>query len=154
MMTDMQDRNANAPDTATQTVLTIIMPAYNEQEAIEEAVADVRDNVLDKIPGSKLLVVNDGSKDRTGELLDAMHAQDDRVCVHHKKNGGHGPAIMTGLDNAESDYVFLVDSDLQMPLEPFDKLWNVVANEGKDGAFGVRPDSALNGFVKMGRRMS
>lgn len=121
------------------TKLTVVMPAYNEEAAIEEAVADVRRNVLDAIPGSELVVVNDGSRDRTGEILDRLAAEDGRVRVVHKPNGGHGPAIITGLGQARGEYVFLVDSDLQIPLEAFGPLWEATQQGGRyDCAFGVR----------------
>jgi glycosyltransferase involved in cell wall biosynthesis len=113
------------------------MPAYNEEGAIAEAVAEVRQWVLDRVPGSELVVVNDGSRDRTGELLDAIAAQDSRVRVIHKKNGGHGPALRTGLDMARGDALFLIDSDRQIPLDAFGPLWQAVES-GRDGAFGIR----------------
>jgi glycosyltransferase involved in cell wall biosynthesis len=117
--------------------LTVIMPAYNEQEAIEAAVREVRESVLDVVPNSSLLVVNDGSKDKTGEILDRLVAADARVQVVHKKNGGHGPALLTGLSSANAECYMLVDSDLQIPMNAFGPLWNAVRN-GADAAFGMR----------------
>lgn len=117
--------------------LSVVMPAYNEADGIHAAVDAVRSNVLDLVPRSELVVVNDGSRDNTGAILDAMAALDPRVRVVHKANGGHGPAIMTGLSAAEGEYVFLVDSDNQIPLEEFAPFWAAVTG-GKDAAFGVR----------------
>lgn len=117
--------------------LSVIMPAYNEEGAIAEAVAEVQQHVLDRIPGAELVVVNDGSRDGTGRLLDEIAARDGRVRVIHKKNGGHGPALRTGLDQARGDALFLIDSDRQIPLDAFAPLWRAI-EEGKDGAFGVR----------------
>ena len=122
--------------TATPT-LSVIMPAYNEEGAITAAVAEVRDFVLDKVPGSELVVVNDGSRDRTGPILDELTATDPRVRVIHKPNGGHGPALRTGLDQAQGAALMLIDSDRQIPLTGFPPLWDAV-NAGKDGAFGLR----------------
>ena len=117
--------------------LSVVMPAYNEADGIHAAVDAVRSNVLDRVPGSELVVVNDGSRDNTGSILDAIAALDPRVRVVHKPNGGHGPAIMTGLSAARGEYVFLVDSDNQIPLEEFAPFWDA-AMAGKDAAFGVR----------------
>ena len=50
--------------------LSVVMPCYNEEEVIHEAVADVVRHVLDLVPGSELVAVNDGSRDSTGEILD------------------------------------------------------------------------------------
>ncbi len=113
------------------------MPAYNEEDGIEVAVEAVREHVLDRVPNSELVVVNDGSRDGTGPLLDRLAAADPRVRVIHKANGGHGPAIMTGLGEATGEYVFLIDSDNQIPLEEFAPFWSAV-QDGNDAAFGVR----------------
>jgi glycosyltransferase involved in cell wall biosynthesis len=114
------------------------MPAYNEEAVVAEAVAAVRRHVLDALPGAELVVVDDGSRDRTGAILDGLARVDPRVRVIHRANGGHGPALRTGLDAARGDYLFLLDSDLQIPLEAFGALW--AAARGRDGAFGVRAD--------------
>lgn len=117
--------------------LSVVMPAYNEEDGIEVAVQAVQVNVLDRVPNSELVVVNDGSRDGTGALLDRLASADPRVRVIHKANGGHGPAIMTGLGEAAGEYVFLIDSDNQIPLEEFAPFWTAV-QEGNDAAFGVR----------------
>jgi glycosyltransferase involved in cell wall biosynthesis len=120
-----------------QPSLTVVMPAYNEEGAIAAAVEDVREHVLDLVPESVLLVVNDGSRDGTGRILDAIAERDARVRVLHQRNGGHGAAIMAGLDASTTDYVFLVDSDRQIPLDDFPRAWTE-ACRGRDGVFGVR----------------
>jgi glycosyltransferase involved in cell wall biosynthesis len=113
------------------------MPAYNEEGAIAEACAEVREWVLERIPGSELIVVDDGSRDRTGAILDALAAGDPRIRVMHKPNGGHGPALRSGIETATGDRLLLVDSDRQIPLSAFPALWDAV-EAGRDAAFGVR----------------
>lgn len=117
--------------------LTVIMPAYNEEGAIAAAVEDVRAHVLERVPESSLLVVDDGSRDATGAILDALSASDARVRVLHQRNGGHGAALMAGLDRATTDYVLLLDSDRQIPLDDFPRAW-ALACAGRAGVFGVR----------------
>lgn len=116
--------------------LTVVMPAYNEEGAIEEAVNEVRRQVLDAVPGADMIVVDDGSRDRTGAILDRIAAADPRVAVVHQANGGHGAALRHGMERAEGEYLFLLDSDRQIPVEAFAPLW--AAARGRDGAFGVR----------------
>ncbi len=113
------------------------MPAYNEEDGIQVAVDAVRDQILEHVPSAELVVVNDGSRDGTGALLDRLAAEDPRVRVVHKANGGHGPAIMTGLSQERGEFVFLIDSDNQIPLEEFAPFWAAVGG-GQDAAFGVR----------------
>lgn len=120
----------------SQRELTVVMPAYNEEAAIEQAVEDVRQHVFPLVPEAELVVINDGSRDRTGPLLDKIAQKDGRIRVIHQANGGHGKALRTGLDAAKGKYVFLIDSDRQIPLEEFRRLWPL-ANH-RDGAFGQR----------------
>ena len=120
----------------SQVELSVVMPAYNEEGAIEAAVREVQEHVFDQVSASELVVVNDGSRDRTGEILDELASQDSRIRVIHQPNGGHGRALQTGMNAARGEYLFLIDSDRQIPLEAFASLWK--AGQGRDGVFGVR----------------
>lgn len=117
--------------------LSVVMPVYNEEDAIGAAVEEVQRLVLDRVPGSELVVVDDGSRDRTGPLLDGAAAQDPRVRVIHQQNTGHGGALMAALGAARGEFVFLLDSDRQIPLDDFPKAWAEIA-AGREGVFGVR----------------
>lgn len=117
--------------------LSVIMTVYNEQGAIVAAVDEVQRMVLDHVPNSELVVVNDGSRDNTGALLDAAAAADHRVRVIHQPNGGHGNALLNGLKASSGEYVFLIDSDRQIPLDGFAAAWAQVM-KGRDAVFGVR----------------
>ena len=117
--------------------LSVIMPVYNEQDAIVSAVQEVQQQVLDHVDGAELVVIDDGSKDRTGALLDEAASKDARVRVIHQPNGGHGAALLTGLNASHGEYVFLIDSDRQIPLDDFASAWEQVV-AGRDAVFGVR----------------
>jgi dolichol-phosphate mannosyltransferase len=117
--------------------LSVVMPVYNEEGAIVAAVDEVKQCVLSLIPDSELVVVDDGSRDGTGRLLDAAAADDPRIRVIHQPNGGHGAALLTGLKAATGEYVFLIDSDRQIPLDNFKAAWTEVT-AGRDAVFGVR----------------
>ena len=113
------------------------MPVYNEEGAIVAAVDEVRQYVLSLVPESELVVVDDGSRDGTGRLLDAAAASDPRIKVIHQPNGGHGAALLTGLKAATGDHLFLIDSDRQIPLDEFKAAWSEIV-AGRDAVFGVR----------------
>ena len=117
--------------------LSVVMPVYNEEDAIAAAVDDVQQHVLGAIPGAELVVVNDGSRDRTGAMLDAIAAQDPRVRVIHQANAGHGGALINGIEAARGDCIFLIDSDRQIPLDEFSGAWATL-QAGRDAVFGVR----------------
>jgi len=116
--------------------LTVVMPAYNEETLIEGAVREVQDQVFKVLPQARLIVVDDGSRDNTGTILDELAKEDDRITIIHQENGGHGMALITGLERVQSDFVFLIDSDQQMPLTAFPLLWKEM--DVHDGVFGVR----------------
>lgn len=117
--------------------LSVVMPAYNEEGAIEAATSEVREFVLDRIPGSELVVVNDGSRDSTGAILDRISAADPRIRVVHQVNGGHGPALRTAIEAAHGDLLLFLDSDRQIPLTEVEPL-RAQIEQGYDAAFGVR----------------
>jgi glycosyltransferase involved in cell wall biosynthesis len=113
------------------------MPVYNEEGSVRLAVDDVARNILDVVPGSELVVVNDGSKDNSARILDEIASQDSRVRVIHQKNRGHGGALMAAMAAARGDYLMLIDSDRQISLDSFREAWTKI-EAGFDGVFGVR----------------
>ena len=118
--------------------LSVVIPAYNEEAVIEKTLREVQKHVLTLIPGAEVIVVNDGSRDRTGLILDKLAAENPSIRVIHQRNGGHGRALRTGLDAARGEYVFLIDSDCQIPLEAFGTAWQSLG-EG-DAIFGLRAE--------------
>lgn len=94
--------------------LSVVIPLYQEEENIDEAVAEVLE-VLDGLPvSSELLLVNDGSTDRTGAKAMAWAKQDARVRVlDFRRNFGQTAAIQAGFDHARGQRVVLMDGDQQ-----------------------------------------
>ena len=95
-MTQQMRSRDDRPQTAGPADLdvSIILPAYNEEASIEAAVAEVFEHVLPVIGDGELVVVDDGSTDRTGALLDAMAATRPRLRVVHQPTAGPGPALI------------------------------------------------------------
>ena len=116
--------------------LSVIMPAYNEQDNITAAVCEVQSQVLALVDGAEFIVVNDGSSDRTLQLLEELSQADSRIVVIDKANAGHGPALLDGMKASRGEYFFLIDSDMQIPLDCFGELWRQALQ--CDGAFGIR----------------
>ena len=109
-------------------LLSIVMPAYNEEEVIEVVVKQWTDLLARQFPAdeTRLIVVNDGSRDRTGAILDEIKGRYPRLVVVHQPNGGHGNAVVNGYRQAvalDSQYVFQTDSDDQFVANDFDRLW-------------------------------
>ena len=105
-------------------VLSVVMPVYNEAAHLERVVADVVSRVLDRVPGSELLVVDDHSTDASPTLLAAAFADDPRIGVlTNSSNRGHGPSVRRGWAHGSSEWILTVDSDGQVDLAAFESLW-------------------------------
>jgi len=118
--------------------LSVIMPAYNEEASIEAAVADVFRHVLPVVGDGELVVIDDGSTDRTGALLDAMAATEPRLRVVHQPNAGHGPALVRGITEARGEAILLLDSDRQIALDDFARHWARMTQENLVAFLGLR----------------
>jgi glycosyltransferase involved in cell wall biosynthesis len=117
--------------------LSIVVPFYNEEENIEETVRQIREAFEPRTETFEVLLVNDGSADRTGELADELDAADPRVrAVHHKVNIGYGAALLSGFKAASHELIFYTDGDLQFDLAEIDKLIPLL--DGADVVTGYR----------------
>jgi glycosyltransferase involved in cell wall biosynthesis len=102
-----------------QTRVSVAVPVYNEEAVIPLLLERVK-AVLDSLPGGphELVLVDDGSSDRTLELMIDAAEQDSRVVVVGlSRNFGHQTALVAGLDHVSGDAVVLMDADLQDPPE-------------------------------------
>ena len=103
--------------------LSVCMPAYNEEENIAGMVTDVLAVMQPRVADFEIVVANDGSKDRTGAVLEELAQQHPEVKpVHHEVNQGYGAAVYTALSSASKELIFFTDSDRQFKLEEIDRL--------------------------------
>lgn len=97
--------------------LTFFFPAYDEEATVEAVVREGLEVLPRFADDLEVIVVDDGSRDRTGEIADRLAAEDARVrVVHHRPNRGYGGAIRSGLTAARRPYVFYTDGDRQFDL--------------------------------------
>ncbi len=115
------------------------MPAYNEEGNVESVVRDGLETLPKFADEIEVIVVDDGSKDRTGEIADRLAAEDPRVrVIHHPRNRGYGGALRSGFEASRNDFIFFTDSDRQFKIEDFPKLRDAL--DGVDAVIGYRPD--------------
>jgi glycosyltransferase involved in cell wall biosynthesis len=96
-------------------LVTLVLPAYNEAAILEENLAAVQEylRTLEQQYRFEILIINDGSADRTGEIAEAQRSRYDNVrVVHHPTNRGLGHGFRTGFAHARGDYVVTMDIDL------------------------------------------
>lgn len=129
--------------------ISIIVPAYNEEESIpylEKRIVALMDNM--KNYEFEVLFVNDGSKDKTLELIKELRKKDERFCyVNFSRNFGKEIAMIAGLDYATGDAVILIDADLQDPPELIPELvkyWE----QGYDDVYAKRKSRKGETFLK------
>ncbi len=102
---------------------SVVAPVFNEEETLPEFYRRMK-AVLDRLDGpAELVLINDGSRDRTLDLMHQLRDQDPRVrIISFSRNFGHQIAITAGIDFAEGDAVVIIDSDLQDPPEVIEQL--------------------------------
>lgn len=122
-------------------LISIVIPCYNEEESIAETYRRLG-SLAENRPDDRFefVYVDDGSRDRTLELLRNFAILDDRVrVVSFARNFGHQLAVTAGIDHASGDAVVLIDADLQDPPEVVEEMidrWK----EGYEVVYGVRTD--------------
>src|SRR6266545_4111920 len=94
--------------------ITAFFPAYNDQHTIEGIVRTVAVEMGKVTDDYEVVVVDDGSKDDTGPLLDRLARELPYLrVIHHERNLGYGAALITGFKNAKKDLIFYTDGDGQ-----------------------------------------
>ena len=117
-MSDNSSPPTGTPSRARPRLLTVVTPALNEAEGLEQLVNELCAVLPELADDFELIVVDDGSEDGTLSLLEELHAGDPRVrYVSLSRSFGHQAAIVAGLEHARGDVVVSMDADLQHPPE-------------------------------------
>lgn len=103
--------------------LSLVLPCFNEQENIEQTTREAFAWMASAGVGGEVIVVNDGSKDRSAEILKRLCTEFPHLrVVHHETNQGYGLAIRSGCDAAKEEWIAFVDSDGQFHIADLQKL--------------------------------
>lgn len=102
--------------------VSVVMAAYNCEKYIDRAIASVLNQTLKEI---ELVVIDDGSTDRTAMMVDDWTGKDNRIRVLHKVNSGHGHSINLGIEMARGEYIANLDADDFMDPDMLDAYYNV-----------------------------
>jgi glycosyltransferase involved in cell wall biosynthesis len=103
--------------------ITAFFPAYNDAHTIESIVRTAAIQMAKVTDDFEVLVVNDGSKDSTGEILDRLRKELPFLrVIHHEKNLGYGAALISGFKGAKKDLIFYTDGDGQYDVKEMHNL--------------------------------
>lgn len=137
-------------------ILYLVVPCYNEEAVLYETAKRLSDRLKGMISSglvseeSKILFVNDGSKDKTWPIIEALYNQDNIFSgINLSRNKGHQNALLAGLMTAKeySDMVISLDADLQDDIEVIDKFIEEYY-KGNDVVYGVRSSRKTDTFFK------
>lgn len=123
---------------AARELISIVAPVYNEEAVLPELYRRIRDTLDAAGENWELVLVDDGSRDRSAAVIAELHGQDERVRgLSFSRNFGFQIAATAGLDHAQGEAIILTDADLQDPPEVYPEMiakWR----EGYDVVYGVR----------------
>lgn len=132
--------------------LSVIMPVFNEEKTVQHAIQ----NIIKRRSVFELIVVNDGSTDRTGLIISKLAKKYSRkLRAFRKKNGGKGSAVQYGLKKVQGDYVLIQDADLEYDPGDIVKLLEPIKQKKAVVVYGSRflgPHSNLLFWHMMGNR--
>ena len=134
---ELRGRQVKEPQMKLKQSLSVVMPAHNEEVAICGTVQSVLDAVSQWTEDFEIIVVNDGSKDATRLLLEAMALEEPRIhIINHEVNQGYGAALVSGFEAANKDLVFFMDSDGQFDIHDLERFFPLISHY--DAVLGYR----------------
>lgn len=121
--------------------LSIVIPAYNEAHIIAATIREIESFVQSRFKNVEIIVVNDGSKDSTAQIVaELQHTVAGPITVaiiNHKQRKGKGYAVRSGVFHAQNDYILMTDADLSTPIADLKVLMQRL-DSGADIAIGSR----------------
>lgn len=130
--------------------ISVIVPVYNVEKYIRKCVDSILNQTMQDL---EIILVDDGSTDRSGEICDEYREKDIRIKVIHKKNGGLSDARNVGEKNATADYVIFLDGDDYIHREMLETLYFPIKEQGVDlstcGVFNVYDEKEIPQYSKI-----
>jgi dolichyl-phosphate beta-glucosyltransferase len=124
--------------------LSLVIPAYNEEKRLKRSLVEIRKYLDLKKYDSEIIIVDDGSKDRTVEVAsECLDGNDKHRILRLDRNRGKGHAVKKGMLEAKGCYAVFMDADLSTPIEELDKLM-AAFDDGIDVVIGTRKNKCAN----------
>ena len=128
--------------------LSVFFPCHNEQDNIERVVQQAQEVLPTISDDYEIIIVNDGSTDRTGAIADRLRQANSLIrTVHHPENRGYGSALQSGFRAATKEWVFYTDGDGQFDLQELPTLLTHIDNSDIVSCYRIhRQDTAMRKF--------
>ncbi len=121
--------------------LSIIIPAYNEEQTIHLILNKIRAVILPQNIAKEIIIINDFSSDNTKLAIKKYMAEQPNMCIQyfeHEKNKGKGAALHTGISKATGEYLIIQDADLEYDPQEYNILLKPILNGMADVVYGSR----------------
>jgi glycosyltransferase involved in cell wall biosynthesis len=130
------------------TTVSVILPCYNEEPNVVRVASRASEVMAALVRDYEIIVVNDGSRDRTGEFADELARKDPHIRpVHHATNGGYGMALRSGFKAARMEHAFYTDGDGQFDIAEITRLLDLLGTA--DIISGIRQHRQDNFMRRM-----
>jgi len=142
--------SAQLPAARPSPTLSVVVPLYNEELVINEMYRRLTGVLQQCVDSYEIVMVNDGSRDRTVELAAEICRRDHNVkLINFSRNFGHQIAITAGMDRSSGQCVVIIDADLQDPPEVIAQMLDKWRNEGCQVVYGVRAKRKGESWFKL-----
>ena len=135
--------------------VSVVVPVFDEVDSIDELVRRVRATMDGLAASWELVLVDDGSRDGTGERLDQLAVEEPRLrAVHLAENSGQSSALWVGFRHARGDRIAILDGDLQVFPEDLPGLLRRLDEQGVDAVVGIRAERRDTGWKRFSSRLA
>ena len=119
--------------------ISVVIPLYNEEESLPELFAWIQRVMTQNDFSYEVIFVNDGSTDRSWQVIEELAAQNDTVKgIKFRRNHGKSPALYCGFDRAQGEVVITMDADLQDSPDEIPELYRMITEDGYDLVSGYK----------------
>ncbi len=130
--------------------LSVFLPAFNEEKDIARTLLSVKDTLLKIASQWELIVVNDGSRDKTREIVENLINKDFRIkLINHDSNRGYGASLRSGFYSARYPWIAFIDSDGQFDFSEITGFFKKQKETGADLVIGYYKERKVSFFKKI-----